>query len=588
MHDTLPHAPGAADLFTPADTFTRRHLGSGSEEISEMLRACDLKSLDALVEAAVPAKIRSEKSLSLPPGRGEYETLSELRAIASKNRVYRSYLGQGYFETITPPVIQRNILENPGWYTAYTPYQAEISQGRMEALINFQQMVCDLTGLDIANASLLDEATAAAEAIAMARAIHKDDSANAIFVSSACHPQTVAVVKTRASRPGHRRRGRRGGLFFAQHKIFAVLVQYPDTTGAIRDYSGFFEKAHAAGAVTICACDPLALCLLRPPGEFGADIAVGSAQRFGVPMGFGGPHAAFLATRDEYKRLLPGRLVGVSRDAHGSPAYRLSLQTREQHIRRDKATSNICTAQVLLAVMASMYAVYHGPDGLRHIARRVHLFAQMLAAGLRSLGFRVADEPFFDTVRVDLETPGQREEILRSAYAQGINLRPYGDRSVLISFGETIDRGQLRALFTVFHGGADPGLTPELLCEQNKARISSVENRTSSFLNHPVFNRYHTEHEMLRYLRRLEAKDLSLTFSMIPLGSCTMKLNATSEMLPSPGRNSVPSTPSLLPSRRKVTLHCHVSLRPGWRRSPVSPACRCNRMPGRKASTRGY
>jgi glycine dehydrogenase len=322
MHDTLPQPPGAADLLTPADTFVRRHLGSGPGEISEMLQACDLESLDALVEAAVPAKIRSEKPLALPPGRGEHETLAELRAISSKNEVCRSYLGQGYSETITPPVIQRNILENPGWYTAYTPYQAEISQGRMEGLINFQQMVCDLTGLDIANASLLDEGTAAAEAIVMARAIHKDDSANSIFVSNSCHPQTIAVVKTRANALGiHVIEGNaastesqetEGALPFAQHKIFAVLVQYPDTTGAIQDYSGFFEKAHAASAVTICACDPLALCLLRPPGEFGADIAVGSAQRFGVPMGFGGPHAAFLATKDEYKRLLPGRLVGVS------------------------------------------------------------------------------------------------------------------------------------------------------------------------------------------------------------------------------------------------------------------------------------
>jgi len=539
MHE--PSAPSATDLLQPTDNFVPRHLGSGKAEIGEMLKACGFDKLDALIDAAVPATIRSTKPLALPPGRGEYETLAELRAIASKNKLFRNFLGQGYHETITPPVVRRNILENPGWYTAYTPYQAEISQGRMEALVNFQQMICDLTGLDISNASLLDEGTAAAEAIAMARGIHKDEAVNAIFVSQGCHPQTIDVVRTRAEALGIQvvvgdeatidLAKTEDAFAFAQKKVFAVLVQYPDTTGVVRDYTPFFEKAHAAGAVTICAADPLALCVLKPPGEFGADIAVGSAQRFGVPMGFGGPHAGFIAVKDEYKRLMPGRLVGVSKDAHGNPAYRLSLQTREQHIRRDKATSNICTAQVLLAVMASMYAVYHGPEGLRRIAQRIHLYAEMLAAGLRTLGFRVPDEPFFDTVRVDLETPARRDEIIRAALAAEINLRPLGDRSILISFGETIDRHQLRALFTVFHGGADPGFTPESLAPQAVSK-SRFALRTSPFLTHPVFNRYHTEHEMLRYLRRLEAKDLSLTTSMIPLGSCTMKLNATSEMLP--------------------------------------------------------
>ncbi len=539
MHDTP--APSATDLLPPTDNFVPRHLGSGGKEITEMLAACGFAKLGALIDAAVPANIRSAKPLALPPGRGEYETLAELRAIASKNQLFRNYLGQGYSETITPPVIRRNILENPGWYTAYTPYQAEISQGRMEALINFQQMICDLTGLDIANASLLDEGTAAAEAIGMARAIHKDEAVNAIFVSQGCHPQTIDVVRTRAQALGFQiivgdeatidLAKTEDAFAFAQKKVFAVLVQYPDTAGVIRDYGAFFEKAHAAGAVAICAADPLALCVLRTPGEFGADIVVGSAQRFGVPMGFGGPHAGFLAVKDEYKRLMPGRLVGVSKDAHGHPAYRLSLQTREQHIRRDKATSNICTAQVLLAVMASMYAVYHGPDGLRRIAQRIHLYAEMLAAGLRALGFRVPEGPFFDTVRVDLETPARRDEIVRAALAAEINLRTFGDRSFLISLGETIDRHQLRALFSVFHGGADPGFTPESMTPRVSTDFGP-QARTSAFLAHPVFNRYHTEHEMLRYLRRLEAKDLSLTTSMIPLGSCTMKLNATSEMLP--------------------------------------------------------
>jgi len=543
MHDSHPASLDAADLLPPTDTFVRRHLGSDAGDIARMLKTCGFPKLEELIDAAVPASIRSEKPLALPPGRGEHETLAELRAIATKNKVFRSYLGQGYSETITPPVIQRNILENPGWYTAYTPYQAEISQGRMEALINFQQMICDLTGLDIANASMLDEGTAAAEAISMARGIHKDDAMNAVFVSQGCHPQTIEVVRTRAEALGWEvivgdessvDLARTDDTFaFAQKKVFAVLVQNPDTTGVVRDYSGFFAQAHAAGAVTICATDPLALCLVPAPGEAGADIAVGSAQRFGVPMGFGGPHAGFLAVKDEYKRLLPGRLVGVSKDVHGQPAYRLSLQTREQHIRRDKATSNICTAQVLLAVIASMYAVYHGPDGLRRIASRIHLYAEMLAAGLRTLGFRVPEGPFFDTVRVDLETPARRDEVVQAALAAEMNLRPYGDRSLLISLGETIDRHQLRTLFTVFHGGADPGFTPESLVSQARPGASSlVGRRTSPFLTHPVFNRYHTEHEMLRYLRRLEAKDLSLTTSMIPLGSCTMKLNATSEMLP--------------------------------------------------------
>ncbi len=539
MHDTLSTPPAAVPLETsilaPCDTFPRRHLGSGKSEVAEMLATLGLASMDALIDAAVPEKIRLAAPMDLPAGRGEHESLAELRAIAGKNRVCKNYLGQGYSDCITPPVIQRNILENPGWYTAYTPYQAEISQGRMEALINFQQMVCDLTALDIANASLLDEATAAAESMHIAHAVSKDAAAKVIFVSERCHPQTIAVVQTRAEPLGIKVIvGDEAAYDFAE-KTFAVLLQYPDTTGAICDYAPFIELAHAAGALAIVAADILALTLLRPPGEFGADIAVGSTQRFGVPLGFGGPHAAYMAVKDAYKRLMPGRLVGVSKDAHGQPGYRLSLQTREQHIRRDKATSNICTAQVLLAVMASMYAVYHGPEGLKAIARRVHLHAALLAEGLDRLGYPVGDAPFFDTVRVDVE-PSRRAEILETARQTGINLRAYGPDVILIALDETAD--DLTPLFTIFNDGNVPGNDTPLdfdaasLAAEIESPISAIENRTSDFLTHPVFNTHHTEHEMLRYIRRLEAKDLSLTTSMIPLGSCTMKLNATSEMLP--------------------------------------------------------
>jgi glycine dehydrogenase len=537
MHDTLSPARteplNTHELLAPTDAFARRHLGSSDAELNAMLKVCGYSSLEDLISATVPAGIRLTRPLQLPTAKGEHASLAELRELASQNRVVRSYLGQGYHETITPPVIQRNILENPGWYTAYTPYQAEISQGRMEALVNFQQVIIDLTGLDIANASLLDEATAAAEAVTMAHSISKSAGSNTVFVSELCNSQTIAVVRTRAEALGWDLVvGDEASLDFAATPVFAVVVQYPATTGAIFDYSELFAKAHAAGALSICAADLLALCLLRPPGEFGADIAVGSSQRFGVPMGFGGPHAGYMAVKDEHKRLLPGRLVGVSKDVHGKPAYRLSLQTREQHIRRDKATSNICTAQVLLAVIASSYAVYHGPEGLRRIARRIHLYAEMLASGLRQLGMKVSDTPFFDTVRIDVETPERRDEIIRTAIAGNINLRAHGDRTILVSIGETIDRHALRALYTVFHGGADPEFNPEKLADALGDEPAKIENRISDYLTHPVFNTHRSEHEMLRYLRRLEAKDLSLTTSMIPLGSCTMKLNATSEMLP--------------------------------------------------------
>ncbi|MDB6172959.1 MAG: glycine dehydrogenase [Chthoniobacteraceae bacterium] len=528
MHDIIATPLAAsASLLVPNDTFVRRHLGSADDEVAQMLATVGRPTLEALIAATVPSKIRLAAPLHLPTGCGEHETLAELRAIALKNKVFKNYIGQGYNDCITPPVIQRNILENPGWYTAYTPYQAEISQGRMEALINFQQMVVDLTGLDIANASLLDEATAAAEAMHMAQQVSKQADSDAIFVSSGCHPQTIEVIRTRAEALGIKVIVAEESAFDFSEKVFAVLLQYPDTTGVARDYAEFSAKAHEAGALVIVAADILALTLLKPPGEFGADIAIGSTQRFGVPLGCGGPHAAYMAVRDTLKRIMPGRLVGVSKDVHGKPAYRLSLQTREQHIRRDKATSNICTAQVLLAVMASMYAVYHGPDGLKRIAERVHLFTAMLAAGLRQLGFQVAQTgPFFDTIRVETT---RRDEILYAACEAGINLRPFGTGSLLISLDETTD--SIEPLLSVFHGGANPGFSPETLASQADTGFGALA-RTSKFLTHPVFNRYHTEHEMLRYIRRLEAKDLSLTTSMIPLGSCTMKLNATSEMLP--------------------------------------------------------
>jgi glycine dehydrogenase len=531
MHDTL--APPASEagglLLAPLDSFPRRHLGPNDEEVAEMLRVLEQPSLDALIDAAVPTAIRSPEPLMLPSSRGEHESLTELRAIARKNKVFKSYIGHGYHDCITPPVIQRNILENPGWYTAYTPYQAEISQGRMEALMNFQQMVIDLTGLDIANASLLDEATAAAEAMSMAHAQSRNLQARAIFVSAECHPQTIDVIRTRADALGLEVIvGEEESFDFEKANVFAVLLQYPNTSGAVEDYAPFIERAHAADAVAIVAADLLALTLLRPPGEFGADIAVGSTQRFGVPLGFGGPHAAYMATRDALKRLMPGRLVGVSKDAHGNPAYRLALQTREQHIRRDKATSNICTAQVLLAVMASMYAVYHGPTGLRRIARRVHLYTTMLAAGLRRLGFKPAAESFFDTLRLDLD-PHRRDELLQAAQALGLNLRARGEESLVIALDETTD--DLTPLFKAFNNRKDPGFSLEELAAEAAGDFGPL-TRTSDFLTHPVFNTHHTETEMLRYIRRLEAKDLSLTTSMIPLGSCTMKLNATSEMLP--------------------------------------------------------
>jgi glycine dehydrogenase len=511
-------------------TFADRHIGPSPEETAQMLREVGFTDLDALVDATVPKNIRLDRVLELPAAKSENDALAELRALASQNRIARNFIGAGYSDTITPPLIQRNVLENPGWYTAYTPYQAELAQGRLEALVNFQTMVTDLTALDIANASLLDEATAAAEAMALCHHAAADRSRNKFFAADNCHPQTIEVVRTRAKPLGIDVVTGDFAVFKFDDAVFGALVQYPATDGTISDYEKFAGAAHEAGALFVVAADILALTLLKPPGEFGADVAVGSTQRFGVPLGFGGPHAAYIATRDQFKRHLPGRLVGVSHDAEGRPAYRLALQTREQHIRRDKATSNICTAQVLLAVIAAMYAVYHGPNGLRAIAQRVHDFASKLAQGLRQLGFKIAHENFFDTIRLELGHSSSRDLIERAARA-GCNLRAVSDHAISISLDETTTDSDIETLMSIFRGTAVRDYADENL-DSSSFRIPESAIRNSPFLTHPVFNTYQSETEMLRYLRRLESRDLSLCHSMIPLGSCTMKLNATAEMFP--------------------------------------------------------
>ncbi len=522
------------DLLAPTDTFARRHLGDSATDTAAMLAVLGHGTVDGLVDAAVPAAIRRE-GLNLPAALGESAALAELRSIASENKVFRSFIGLGYYGTHTPPVIQRNILENPGWYTAYTPYQAEISQGRLEALLNFQTVITELCGLEIANASMLDEGTAAAEAMMMCHRLKEGDASThrTFFISAQCHPQTIDIVQTRAKPLGievvvgdHR-------TFTPSAHCFGVLVQYPDTTGSVHDFEQCFAAAHAAGAYTIVAADLLALTVLRAPGEFGADVAVGSAQRFGVPMGFGGPHAGFLATKDAFKRQMPGRLVGVSKDAQGDPAMRLALGTREQHIRRDKATSNICTAQVLLAVMASMYAVYHGPEGLKRIARRVKLLTETLAAGLRQAGAKVNAEPVFDTLIVSGVAAAR---VHAAAEARKFNLRRVDEYTVGISLDETTTLEEVGTLLSLFRSDEQKKIE-ELTIGRNGdaeswAAFAAPHARTSAFLEHATFRRYHTEHEMLRYIKRLEMKDLSLVHSMISLGSCTMKLNATSEMFP--------------------------------------------------------
>jgi glycine dehydrogenase len=505
--------------------FIQRHIGPNPDDVQQMLDILGLSSLDDLIDKTVPQGIRFHQTLNLPAAQSEYAALGMLKQIADKNQVYRSFIGMGYYDCITPTVIQRNILENPGWYTAYTPYQPEIAQGRLEALLNFQTMIIDLTGLEIANASLLDEGTAAAEAMSMSYGVCKNKSHN-YFISSQCHPQTIDVLQTRAKPLGI-------NIIIGDHQtfdfsatIFGAILQYPASDGTIYDYRNFIEKSHAQGALVTIAADPLSLLLLTPPGELGADIAVGSTQRFGIPLGFGGPHAAYFATKEEYKRLVPGRIIGVSKDVNGKPALRLALQTREQHIRRDKATSNICTAQVLLAVMASMYAVYHGPEGLRAIAQNIHELTATLAAGLKKLGYKISSENFFDTLRVELGNT-KLDAILDAANERNINLRIFDNSTVGISLDETTTEADLIDIWQIF------ALKDQLPFTAKELPISNSQlSRISKYLTHPVFNRYHSETELLRYLHQLESKDLSLTTSMIPLGSCTMKLNATSEMIP--------------------------------------------------------
>ena len=514
---------------TEVDPFPSRHIGPSAAEQQAMLDALAYRSLEEFIDAVVPGKIRFRGSLRTGRPRTEHDVLAELRTMAAANKVFRSFIGLGYYDTLTPPVIQRNILENPGWYTAYTPYQAEIAQGRLEALLNYQTMVMDLTGMEIANASLLDEGTAAAEAVAMAHAVKGKEGKETVVISSGCHSQTIDVVRTRAEARGWTvvvadEKGLKVGA-----DAFAVVVQYPATDGGVHDYRELADSAHASDAMLVAATDLLALTVLAPPGEWGADVVVGNSQRFGVPLGYGGPHAAFFATKDEYKRVMPGRIIGVSRDTAGKPALRMALQTREQHIRREKATSNVCTAQVLLAVIAGMYAVWHGPEGLTRIAKRVHKLAAALAAGLERASHKIRHDVFFDTVCVEPNSGGKSaEEIVRAARDRSINLRADGN-AVCIAFDETVtvaDVTEVLAAFGVANTSVD-----ELAMETDD-RFDERFARTSALLTHPVFHSHHSETEMLRYMRTLESRDFSLVHGMIPLGSCTMKLNATAEMIP--------------------------------------------------------
>ncbi|HXH03975.1 MAG TPA: aminomethyl-transferring glycine dehydrogenase [Candidatus Competibacteraceae bacterium] len=510
------------------DDFVRRHIGPAPAEQQQMLHALGVDSMDALITEVVPQNIRSPRPLDLPAGCSEAEALARLRAIAGKNQVFRSLIGQGYYNCFTPNVILRNVLENPAWYTAYTPYQPEISQGRLEAILNFQTMISDLTGMEISNASLLDEGTAAAEAMTLLQRMGKSRS-HVFFVARDCHPQTIDVVRTRAEPLGIEVRVGDPWNELDGVDAFGVLLQYPASDGEIHDYRVLVDALHARNALVAVAADLLALTLLTPPGEWGADVVVGSSQRFGVPVGFGGPHAAYLATRDAFKRAMPGRIVGVSVDSHGRPAYRLALQTREQHIRREKATSNICTAQVLLAVMASMYAVYHGPEGLTTIARRVHRLSAILAEGLTRLGWSVETKAFFDTLVV--RTGARTQDIHARARARRYNLRELDGERIGISLDETVTRADLAALFEIF-GAAAGQLDIAALDAEVAERIPEGLKRSSAFLTHPVFHRHRSETEMLRYLRALADRDIALDRAMIPLGSCTMKLNATAEMIP--------------------------------------------------------
>ena len=511
--------------------FAHRHIGPTDGQIQEMLGTLGLSSLDALIQATVPKGIRHSQTLKVPLAQSEEDMLSELRRLSTHNQVNRSFIGMGYYDCITPPVIARNILENPAWYTQYTPYQAEIAQGRLEALLNFQTMVADLTGLPLANASLLDEATAAAEAMSMCRVLSPSKGQN-FFVAEDCHPQILSVLQTRAKPLNILISvGNPDQLDLGPQETFGILLSYPSTDGVLRSYETLTRKAHEAGALVVASTDLLALTLLIPPGEWGADIAIGSSQRFGVPLGYGGPHAAFLSTKEEFKRHIPGRIVGVSKDAQGKKAYRLALQTREQHIRRDRATSNICTAQVLLANIAGMYAVWHGPEGLKEIAMRIHQLTRATAEGLRRLDCQLKTSAFFDTLRISCSHLSP-DQILQNARRSSMNLRRFEDDTFGLSLDETTTIQEVCQLLTVFSADNSLPYSFDQLSENLGPDIPATFQRHSPYLTHPVFHDYHSEHELLRYMHRLQSKDLSLVHSMIPLGSCTMKLNATAEMVP--------------------------------------------------------
>ena len=530
LNKIMSNSPSLTQL-EQKDSFIRRHIGPGKNEIQAMLNEIGAESLDDLIAQTVPANILLDKPLTTGEGATEVQALAQLKAVANKNKINRSYIGMGYYDTLVPNVILRNVLENPGWYTAYTPYQPEIAQGRLEAILNFQQVTIDLTGLELASASLLDEGTAAAEAMALAKRVSKNKKANLFFVADDVHPQTLDVVQTRAEMFGF-------GIVTgpaetaADHDVFGALLQYPGTTGEVRDLTDIIAAVQANKGIVAVASDLMSLMLLKSPGELGADVALGSAQRFGVPMGYGGPHAAFFATRDKYKRSLPGRIIGVSKDTRGQQALRMALQTREQHIRREKANSNICTAQVLLANMASFYAVYHGPQGLKTIAQRIHRFADILAAGLAEKGVSIKHSTYFDTLAVEV---ADKAAVLASAYAVGINLRADLEGAVGVSFDETTTREDLEVLFNVLLGeghGLDIAALDSNITANGSDSIPAELVRTDAVLTHEVFNSYHSETEMLRYIKSLENKDLALNHSMISLGSCTMKLNATAEMIP--------------------------------------------------------
>ncbi|MEL7833527.1 aminomethyl-transferring glycine dehydrogenase [Fodinibius sp. Rm-B-1B1-1] len=520
------------------EQFADRHIGPNSIQVQEILTKIKATSLEQLIKETVPKNIRLPEKLELDEAKSETQFLNEFRELANKNKLYDSFIGMGYYDTHIPAIIKRNVLENPGWYTAYTPYQAEIAQGRLEALINFQTMVSDLTGRELANASLLDEGTAAAEAMSMLYAMRsgaKRKKAHKFFVSELCHPQTIDVIEGRAEPVGieviigdHRE------LDVTDEELFGILLQYPATDGKVEDYSDLIAAAQEHNVQSVVAADLLSLTMLTPPGEMGANVVVGSTQRFGVPMGYGGPHAAYFATREKYKRKIPGRIIGVTQDTEENPVYRMALQTREQHIRREKATSNICTAQVLLAVIAGFYAVYHGPKGLLRIAERIHGLAKVMDEGLQTIGFSVVHDHYFDTLKVALDSNEQKEVLRQKALSQKVNLRYFEDAAVGIAFDEVKDLDDVKELLDLFAAlkGKEISVDVDSIAKAVEVDFLEALTRTSEYLQHPVFNLYHSEHEMLRYLKKLENKDLSLVHSMIPLGSCTMKLNGTTEMIP--------------------------------------------------------